>query len=62
MKQIYHKPEVEVIHFDYQDIITASGECDPGEGHGNGHHYGWCDPQPEHGNDSDHGHNHGGNH
>lgn len=58
MKKVYKKPEIEVIHFDYQDIITASGECPPGN---NGHHYGWDDPQPGHGNDNEHGHNHGGN-
>ena len=61
MKKTYTKPEMEVIHFNYQDIITASGEaCDPEHGN-NGHHYGWDDPQPGHGNDGGHGHNHGGN-
>lgn len=54
MKKQYTKPEIEVIHFDYVDIITASGEP-----HGNhGHHYGWDDPQPGHGNDGNHGHKH----
>ena len=59
MKKIYHKPEVEFIHFDYTDIITASNGCEPGHGN-HGHHYGWDDPQPDHGNDGGHGHNHGG--
>lgn len=57
MKKTYSKPTVEVIHFDYTDIITASNGCDVGD---HGHHYGWNDPQPGHGNDGGHGHNHGG--
>ena len=57
MKKTYHKPEVEIIHFE-NDFMTSSGES-----HGNnGHHYGWDDPQPGHGNDGGHGHNHGGHH
>ena len=59
MKQIYNKPTVEVIRFDYVDIITASNGCDIEDHGNNGHHYGWDDPQPGHGNDNGHGH-HGG--
>lgn len=62
MKKVYEKPSIEVIHFNYEDIITASNGCGCEDGsHGNhGHHYGWGDPQPGHGNDGGHGHNHGG--
>lgn len=57
MKETYQKPVIEVINFDEQDFLTASGEsCS------HGHHYGWDDPQPGHGNDNGHGHNHGGKH
>ena len=57
MKETYQKPVIEVINFDEQDFLTASGEsCS------HGHHYGWDDPQPGHGNDHGHGHNHGGKH
>lgn len=59
MKKVYQKPTVEMIHFNYEDIVTCSG-CGH-EDHGdNGHHYGWGDPQSGHGNDGGHGHNHGG--
>lgn len=44
MKKVYQKPEVEIIHFDFRDMITASCECpypyDPNHGHNhnnNGH-------------------------
>lgn len=45
MKKVYEKPEIEVIHFDYEDIVTCSNGCSPitpvGPGHEPGH-----DPLP----------------
>ena len=52
MKQKYEEPVIEVLHFDYVDIITCSsafdvGHTDMGIGVGHG---GGCDHDPWHGN------------
>lgn len=49
MKKQYEKPTIEVIHIDYEDIITTSNGCDCGDPHhDHGHHNGHDNPHNPH--------------